>query len=406
MMGASKAVESPFWKIYRPFHFLGWRGQVALLTISMILVILGGGVYPLLLANKRAMTDEVLKRAEVLVNKLAMRNGEFIRTRQETNLDTASFLSEPGVVGAYLLSKELMILSPVEQRGKSKINDVSKGALRQGSVTMEAPQVESDGEAGTYHLAVPIRVWNGDTGNYENYGVAYLVFQARLVAEAGADVQSKFVVAAITISLVVLIFIALIALVTLQPLKALHEDAELVMRGDLGKIESRARWRELVALSTTLNRSFERYAQERLNHASSAVEPIVPAFVPAPSGGVMAVAGAEDARVEAISNAVAEGVLITDDMQRVVFMNRIAERLFGVPLSRVKNRHVMDVISNQEILGAVLDLFKQVINTEEKTVSTTVSVAEADGTRKLNVVMAGVKGASRQLEYAAIVIRR
>jgi len=98
-------------------------------------------------------------------------------------------------------------------------------------------------------------------------------------------------------------------------------------------------------------------------------------------------------------------VVITDDMQRVVYLNKMAERLFGVPLNRVKNRHIMEVIGNQDILGAVLDLFKQVLNSEDKMASATIPVSDGGGDRKINLVVAGVKNASKQLEYAAIVIR-
>jgi len=383
--------------------FLGWRGQLIVLMLLTSLALVGIAVAIPLAQSQADLETEVLLRAEVLLKNLAMRNGEFIKTRQETNLDTASF-QVGGVVGAYLLSKELTILSPVEQRGKSKMNAVSRKALTSGLVTMRESEITPEGDPGTYHLAMPIKVWTNEAGTYDTYGVAYLVFQAKEVAARTFGLESKFVSSSIAIAVIMILFLMAVFLLTGRPMMAVKEDAELVLRGDLSNVESRARWKELTELTRSLNRSFERYGEVLAQVASLEAQVHEGAVGTAgPVQGGVETSG--DAKVAAIANAVQEGVVITDDMQRVVYMNRLAERQFGIPLGRVKNRHIMEVISNQELLGGILDLFKQLLNTDQDTVTGSVSLSEGGRNRSINLVLAGVMNSGRQLEYAAIILR-
>ena len=395
-------VESPFWSFYAKIHFLGWRGQMVLLAFFSAVLIALVGIYPLLLKNQEAMKEEVVKRAKVLVSKLALRNGEFIKDRKEINLDTSFILAEEGVTGAYLLNRQLSILSPVEQRGRKKDNVVSRGALTQGFTVKDESEFMEKGEAGVLHLAMPIKVWTEGSGNYETYGVAYLVFNAKKVAEVNSATESKFVSSAVVVIVVFLGFLMVMMLLTVRPISALRDDTELALRGDVISVESRARWKELSALAASINRSLSRSRQVGPLGAGGA-SPSAP--VPGPPATSSASSVTADAKIRAVANAVQESVVITDDLQRVVFLNRNAERLFGVPLNRVKDRHIMEVISSQEILGAVLDLLKELINSDELSVAKTVPVSEGGRAQTLNVVASGVKNASKQLEYAAIVIQ-
>ncbi len=396
--------ESPFWQFYSKVAFLGWRGQMILGALGVAILIVGLGVYPLLLEEQQTLTQEVLKRGAVLVNRLAMRNGEFVKNRQETNLDTAQIMTEEGVTEAYLLTPELMVLSPVEQRGRSLTNRiVCRKAFTSGDVVV-ASEAELDiGKArkGVYHIATPIRVWANEQGIYKTYGVAYIVMDARRVAETNARSEFKFSAVALVVGLSMLAYLAMAFLVTNRPIQALADDGELVLRGDLRSVESRAKWKELNNLAHTLNRSFDRYHQAAAASAAATVEAVGPSFVAQSQD-----ATTEDAKVAAIADAVTEAVLITDEMQRVVYLNQTAAMTMGTTLQSARGRHIMEAIANQELLGNILDLFKQLVGSDKPKVSMKATLPGPSGPIERELVASGVRDSSTgQLSYAAIVIR-
>jgi PAS domain S-box-containing protein len=96
---------------------------------------------------------------------------------------------------------------------------------------------------------------------------------------------------------------------------------------------------------------------------------------------------------------------MTDEMQRVTYINRKAAHLFGVTLEGAKNQHIMEVIHDQEILGSVLDVLKRLMESEEKSVSAPVTLPREGERVKTELMASGIKNKDGQLEYAAIVIR-
>ncbi len=404
VMPRVQAGETPFWRFYRTIAFLGWRGQVVLGAMGLVLIVIGLGVYPLLKDEQRTLTQEVLKRGKVLVNRLAMRNGEFVKNMLETNLDATQILSEEGVVEAYLLTPNLMVLSPVEQRGRSMSNrTVCANAFRSGNVVVasEAELEIGEGRAGVYHMATPIRVWANEQGRYKTYGVAYIVMDARRVAEVNARTDVKLTAAGIVVAVAMALYLVALFLLTNRPLGALADDGELVLRGDLRAVESRARWKELNSLAHTLNRSFDRYHQAASATSAATLEAVGPSFVAGDRD-----ASIEDAKVSAIADAVSEAVLVTDEMQRVVYLNQRAARTLGATLQTARGRHIMEAIANREVLGEVLDILKKLVESDSSTVSTKVTLPGESGPGEHELVASGVRDdKTGQLSYAAIVIR-
>ncbi len=405
VLPAVQPQESAFWRFYRSIAFLGWRGQMILGALLVGLIINGLGVYPLLKDEQKTLTQEVLKRGRVLVNRLAMRNGEFVKNRLETNLDTAQILGEEGVLEAYLLTPQLMVLSPVEQRGRSMTNrSVCANAVRTGGVAVASEEELGVGakRAGVYHIAAPIKVWSENQGMYKNYGVAYIVMDARRVAEANARTTTKFLAVASVVGVAIVLFLVLVFLMTNRPIQALADDGELVLRGDLRTVKSRAKWKELNAVAHTLNRSFDKFHQAVSEAAASRIDAVGPSFAATSA----AQAPQDDARLSVLADAVSEGVLVTDEMQRVVYMNQKAARAFGTTLQAAKGRHIMEAIPNKQLLGEILDLLRELVASETNRVQTKVTLPGENGAQQVDLVASGVRAPnSTQLSYAAIIIR-
>lgn len=405
---AVAAPEGRFWKLYAPLRVVPWQVQITLVLALVGALIVTGVVGPMLTHTEKAVSAEALKRAETLVNSLAMRNGEFIKTSNDIYYDTKTFLSNEGVTEAYLLSRDLVILSPPEQRNRVKRNALTNQVQNSKDiVSLEEASIDADGRKGTYHLASPIRVWNADAGRYDIYGYAYLVFQADLVGKAATGRASRMVLYGGIIGGLLLAAMILITVLTVRPLTALRDDAEYALRGDSRQVVSRARFRALQDVAHTLNRAIERAREAAANAGDGMGSAMpVPQMMPQqampmmPTGGGGGDDALGDKKVEAIANALPQGVIILDDMQRVVFVNARVDAYIGRSARGSEGRHVMEIVSDPQLLGTILDLFKQIMSSPGSVASLPVNV----GGRGINVVVSGVLGEARELKYAAVVI--
>lgn len=251
---------SPFWKVYAAIRFLGWKGQLVSVTLLAFFLLLTLVVMPLIGHLESQIQEEVITRGIMLAEKLALRNGELMRAKEDTRLDTKTILNEPGVKAAWLLGTTYAIQSPAEQRGKLKADPAAKeaNATRKAVIMPSADADPEHAAPGVYHIVVPIRLFATDREVMEHFGFAYIIFDAGLLTEKSAQGSLRLGLAAAGIIFVLGAFVSALFLLTNRPIHALHEDAELVLRGDLMAVESRAKWPELQAIASSLNRAFER----------------------------------------------------------------------------------------------------------------------------------------------------
>ena len=256
----SREEHSPAWKLYGRLRFLPWRAQVILAAVAAFVLLVGGVIAPLLKGMENQIQAEVLARGNLLAQELGARNGEFIRQRLDTRLDLRAILGEPGVRAAYLLDVRGTILAPAEQRGRQKFNAITKESFStRSAVSRPAQDMEGEeGEPGEYHIVVPIKVISPDRDIAEQVGFAYVVYGVGRLTTDSAQRETRLAFGAFGVAVVLIGMVALLFVLTNMPIRALHEDAELVLRGDLGAVESRARWKELEQVTSSLNRSFER----------------------------------------------------------------------------------------------------------------------------------------------------
>ncbi|MFM7200974.1 MAG: FHA domain-containing protein [Myxococcota bacterium] len=389
--------ETPFWQVYRRLKFLGWKGQTLTMGLLAFLFLYLLVLSPLMGSLESQLEQSVLVRGQLISEQLGTRNGEYIRTRQDTRLDLKVTLDEPGVKSAYLIDARFMVMSPTEQRGKVKNKEpaLMEAHKQRKAVIMSAWEADPQGAIdGVYHIVTPIRVQAPDRDIPELQGYAYIVYDAgRLTAEsAQRGLRLGFATAGAGIVLAGLVFGMF--LLTNRPIHALHDDAELVLRGDLSSVESRAKWPELEALANSLNRSFERLSQAQAS---------------AQSGARSAQAAQElmmsEARLQALLNVVPEGIVLLDESQRVKQLSRVAERLFGVAGGQAQGQPLPALMRSPELLKAAQELLAQAAASPEKMANTTVTLPDASGGRKVGVAVMMVQSAQGQPAQAVLVMR-
>lgn len=256
----SRESMSTAWSLYSKLRILPWRAQVILLAFAAFIFLVGGVLTPLLKGMESQIEQEVMARGILLAQDMGARNGDYIRQRLDTRLDVKTVQGQQGVRAAFLLNAQGLVLAPAELRGQQKFNTVTKEAFSTRS-PVARPAEEVDGDAaqpGDYHIVSPIRVVSSDGDISEQVGFAYIVFSVGQLTAESAQREARLGFGAVGIGIVIAGMVALLFMLTNMPIRALHEDAELVLRGDLGAVESRARWKELEQIASSLNRSFER----------------------------------------------------------------------------------------------------------------------------------------------------
>lgn len=389
--------ETPFWQVYRRLKFLGWRGQTLTMGLLAFLFLYLLVLSPLMSSLESQLEQSVLVRGQLISEQLGTRNGEYIRTRQDTRLDLKVTLDEPGVKSAYLIDARFMVMSPTEQRGKVKNKEPAlvEAHKQRKAVIMSAWEADPEGAAdGVYHIVTPIRVQAPDRDIPELQGYAYIVYDAGRLTGESAQRGMRLGFATVGAGIVLAGLVFGMFLLTNRPIHALHEDAELVLRGDLSSVESRAKWPELEALANSLNRSFERLSQAQASAHGGARS--------AQAAQELAMA---EARLQALLNVVPEGIVLLDESQRVKQLSRVAERLFGVAGGQAQGQPLPALMRSPELLKAAQELLSQAAASPEKMANTTVTLPDASGGRKVGVAVMMVQSAQGQPAQAVLVMR-
>ena len=108
---------------------------------------------------------------------------------------------------------------------------------------------------------------------------------------------------------------------------------------------------------------------------------------------------AESALV-AMVGAQPDPTLIVDDASNVMLLNDAAGALLGIQPNAAKGRHILEVVKDPALQGALLDSIQQLSSSDAKSVSAEVTI---DGSaRSLN---ASAVRAGNELAAAAVIIR-
>ncbi|HVO31367.1 MAG TPA: FHA domain-containing protein [bacterium] len=378
-----------------------WRVQVYLIVAMMALA----GFGAMFFAIRRGQQDYAsvaFARARLLAQQLASQNSDYIANKETLLLNIDNTLKETGVQEAYLTDASGKILMPSTMRGLRSDNPTALRALKRDDFETESDQVPG----GFVHIAAPILHWNRDTGHFDMVGSAYIVYAPKEVAKRATPPLLLYGIAFLGIALAGAVGSTLLIRATERPIQRLQEDTELIIRGDLQKVAATTKMKELEDLAHSITRLYEKGPANSPNLASSS------AFTPAQPSGALALpmqAGPVDnagasATVRALVTAIEDAAIVVDADMKVMEVNAAAERMFGLIPARVRGQHLLEAITEKDLLNEVLDLLNEIAASPGGAITRDVNVPDGEGgTTRGHVSAAGVRQ-GRELAGSAIII--
>ena len=383
---------------------LPWRMQVYLVVALMIL----GGFASMAFVISRAQKDYAdiaFERAKLLAQQFASSNTEYIAKRETLLLHTEDVTKEAGVKEAMLIDADGVILAPTLLKGGRSQDPAVLDVLKHStdfSVTVR-PHEKDDG---LLAIAAPIFYWNREKGRFDLVGVAQIIYAPEEVAKRATAPVMLYLVGFFGVAITASLGAMLLMRATEGPIARMQEDTELIVRGDLKKVSSIVKMPELEALAHSITRLYERGpATGNLASSSAFTAPVQPGqlALPMQAGPIENASGAA-ATVRALVSAIEDAVLVVDADSKVVEVNVAAERMFGLIPSRVRGQHLLEAITDKNLLNEVLDLLNEIAAAPSGTVTRAVNVPGPDGNTVLGHVSAAGVRQGKELTGSAIII--
>ncbi len=316
------------------FLGLGWSSKVVLVLLLLALASYLMVAWPLISRQNRVLKQAGLDLSRVLVLSLAAANQEALKQGDEMLVNVKQLAGVKGVIRAYVYDLQGRTLAPVSQLHKVPGDPASRRAL-----AAERTMVQERG-GDIYDLAAPIRVFDLKAGKFRKVGTARIIVSlAALRGLARGAWLASF------ISLIFMLACAaaagiLISRLTYQPINRLRQELEEALKGDREAVIPAKGFGPLARLGESLNR-----ALAKLNQA--------PAPVPPPE----AAAGAHR-EIQALVQVVEQAVLVVDSQNRVMFISPAFSELTGLEAEALAGKHLLEAISDQELLAATLEIIK------------------------------------------------
>lgn len=231
-------------------------------------------------------------------------------------------------------------------------------------------------------------------------GVAFITFDPQVVADQATSAGLLYGVA-LAILVVAAIAGALLVIRATEPAIArIQEDTELVIRGDLKQVKSPIKMPQLEALAHSINRLIQKAPQA----GRSVADDMAAGRAPSAALALPAHAGPVDnagttATVRAVVSAIEDAIIVVDAESNVVEVNKVAERMFGLIPSRVRGKHLLEAITDQDLLNTVLDILNEVTAAPDGVVARD---SQLPGGKSGRISAAGVRQGN-ELAGAAIV---
>jgi PAS domain S-box-containing protein len=255
-------------------------------------------------------------------------------------------------------------------------------------------------------IAAPMQYYDSNdpvNPGFKLVGVAFITFDAQVVADQATNAGLLYGVALVILVLASSGGALLVIRATEPGIARLQEDTELVIRGDLKQVRSMIRMKELEALAHSINRLIQK-APQATGGGRSVAEDMAAGRAPSAALALPAQAGPVDnagatATVRAVVSAIEDAVIVVDSESNVVEVNKPAERLFGLIPSRVRGKHLLEAITDQDLLNTVLDVINEVTAAPDGVVA---REATLPGGKPGRISAAGVRQGN-ELAGAAIV---
>ncbi len=382
---------------------LPWRFQIYLIVAMMVI----GGFASVAFVIARAQSDYsniAFQRAVLLAQQFASENTEYIAKRETLLLRTDDITKEAGVKEALLIDADGVILAPTLLKGGRSQDPAVLAALKKPDFDVTVRQY--DKQPGLLEIAAPILYWNREKGRFDLVGVASIIYAPDEVAKRATAPLLLFSIALAGVGIAGLIGAVLLIRATEAPIQRMQEDTELLMRGDLKQIRSVVKLSQLEDLAHSIQRLFEKGpAGPNLTSSSAFTAPVGANQLALPmSAGPVDNASGAAATVRALVSAIEDAVLVVDGDSNVVEVNVAAERMFGLIPSRVRGQHLLEAITDKQLLNEVLDLLNEVSAAPNGLVTRAVNVPGPDGTQVRGHVSAAGVRQGKELTGTAIVI--
>jgi HAMP domain-containing protein len=325
-----------------------WTGRHALIVLGVALTVYLVLALPLVRTLGNALREESLRRGRALLNLLTATNAAAVAEGRSRDLEVEMVTREERVKEALILDLQGKVLAP-----SSRVDESFK--------TLDGIQPNLE-EIRTFYLG---RRRNGDYVMVEplldrgrRIGIAVLVYEV-------ATASGSWAVAVLFLAFLVLMVAVLVAVVmakrfTLEPIAAIRDDVEAVVKGDAPRVPLAQGFSELSEIAKSVNRLIERapaLAPRTPTVRVAAPEPPAPRIAagstriegretpiprPAPPAGAPAPPG--------------DGASLWVDAGFIVIRAEPqAAALLGAPPEALVGRHVIEAIKDETVLVAVLD---------------------------------------------------
>lgn len=393
---------------------IAWRTQVFIMA-GLIAAAMLGGVAFLISRTKADFRALALGRAKLVAQQLAAENATYMFLRNDLSLSGDATAKEDGVKDTLIVAKMKSVQGevtaeisfPQTLRGNvidENLYPVIIDALK-ATNSFDVVMGPNKNNPAWTDIAAPMQYYDSNdpvNPGFKLVGVAFITFDAQVVADRATNAGLLYGVALVILVLASTAGALLVIRATEPGIARLQEDTELVIRGDLKQVKSTLNMPQMEALAHSINRLIQKAPQAGNRNTAEDM-----AMGRAPAGPALALpahAGPVDnagttATVRAVVSAIEDAIIVVDNESNVVEVNKPAERMFGLIPSRVRGKHLLEAITDQDLLNTVLDVINEVTAAPDGVVARD---AELPGGRTGRISAAGVRQ-GQELAGAAIV---
>jgi len=396
---------------------IAWRTQVFIMA-GLIGVAMMGGVAFLVSRTKGDFRELALGRAKLVAQQFASENAVYMFQKNNLSLSNDATSKQDGV-------KEALIAAPLKSGSGEVIAEIAFPASRVGNqiddseyaTVIEALKAGKSFDVVVgpnkehpdwFDIAAPMQYYNSadpvDPG-FKLVGVAFITFDPQVVADKATSAGLLYGVALAVLVLSSLGGALLVIRATEPAIARLQEDTELVIRGDLKQVRATIKMPQLEALVHSINRLIQK-SPGSAGPSRNVAEDMAAGRAASPALALPAHAGPVDnagasATVRAVVSAIEDAIIVVDAESNVVEVNRVAEKMFGLIPARVRGKHLLEAITDQDLLNTVLDVINEVTAAPDGVVQRD---AQLPGGKAGRISAAGVRQGN-ELAGAAIVFK-
>jgi HAMP domain-containing protein len=318
-----------------------WTGRHALMVLGVALTVYLVLALPLVRTLGNALREESLRRGRALLDLLTAANGTAVAEGRAKDLEVAIATREERVKEAFLLDLQGKVLAPSGRAGE-----------KLATIDGIGPPLE---EIRTFYLG---RRRNGDYVMVEpildrgrRVGISVLVYE--VATASGSWAVAILFLGFLLMVLAVAVSVVLAKRFTLEPISALRDDVEAVVKGDAPRVPLAQGFSELSEVAKSVNRLIERAPAMATPAPAKRAAPEPPA---APGFSTRQTSVPKLPVAPSPPATSGEGAHFWVDAGFIVVRAEpLAAEILGSSPEAIEGKHVIEAIKDEKVLGAVLD---------------------------------------------------